>query len=159
MRSLGDTGSISSSTCFVRVCVRCGAVCFRGRQHVHVHVTCVQAGAGFVAWLGLGLGCGVCGMCGDQTTCVPTLASMGTRGFESWSIIWGKKNCIISPRDACVRAGEGRVRRLGLARGLCGAGARGVCGGCAVRGRGRDVRSSHSTGAWREHALLWYVHH
>ena len=126
---------------------------------MHVHVTCVQAGAGFVAWLGLGLGCGVCGMCGDQTTCVPTLASMGTRGFESWSIIWGKKNCIISPRDACVRAGEGRVRRLGLARGLCGAGARGVCGGCAVRGRGRDVRSSHSTGAWREHALLWYVHH
>ena len=38
------------------------------------------------------------GLCGDQTTCVPTLASMGTRGFESWSIIWGKKNCIISPR-------------------------------------------------------------
>ena len=38
------------------------------------------------------------GPCGDQTTCVPTLASMGTRGFESWSIIWGKKNCIISPR-------------------------------------------------------------
>ena len=49
--------------------------------------------------------CGRCGECGglggsfgDQTTCVPTLASMGTRGFESWSIIWGKKNCIISPR-------------------------------------------------------------
>ena len=21
------------------------------------------------------------------------------------------------------------------------------------------VRCSHSTGAWREHALLWYVHH
>ena len=55
-----------------------------------------------------------------------------------------------------VRAGE--VCGLGLARGLCGAGARGVCGGCAVRGRGRDVRSSHSTGAWTEHALLWYVH-
>lgn len=39
---------------------------------------------------------------GDQTACVPTLASMGTREFESWSIIWGKKDCIISPRWGAV---------------------------------------------------------
>ena len=65
------------------------------------------------------LTCGRCGECrrlggsfGDQTTCVPTLASMGTRGFESWSIIWGKKNCIISPRWKAV------------CRAVCGQGAR-----------------------------------
>ena len=60
---------------------------------------------------GLGQRCASCGVgrsgkcvCtgGDQTACVPTLASMGTRRFESWSIIWGKKNCIISPRWGAV---------------------------------------------------------
>ena len=71
----------------------------------------------FVIRCGLGDGAGwgtrVCD-CGDQTTCVPTLASMGTRGFESWSIIWGKKNCIISPRcEAVCRAGGIWARRGG----------------------------------------------
>ena len=68
------------------------------------------------------LTCGRCGECrrlggsfGDQTTCVPTLASMGTRGFESWSIIWGKKNCIISPPGGVSVAG------------WCGGGASRLC--------------------------------
>ena len=73
---------------------------------------------------GLGQRCASCGgglsgkcVCtgGDQTACVPTLASMGTRRFESWSIIWGKKNCIISPRwgAACrARCVQGEVQAV-----------------------------------------------
>ena len=84
VRLLGDTGSMSSRTCLVcgAVLVLCWAVCWR----------CVSVGGV--------MGSGRCRGCtgGDQTACVPTLASMGTRRFESWSIIWGKKNCIISPR-------------------------------------------------------------
>ena len=93
VRLLGDTGSMSSRTCLV--CGAVLAVCWR----------CVSVGGV--------MGSGRCRGCtgGDQTACVPTLASMGTRRFESWSIIWGKKNCIISPRRVgCVLACAGVCR-------------------------------------------------
>ena len=89
------------------VCGVLNALARRHRKHFIFDLLCACVCAvwcGVLPWeatcacdMGAG-GCGVCGLCGDQTTCVPTLASMGTRGFESWSIIWGKKNCIISPR-------------------------------------------------------------
>ena len=71
-------------------------------------IRCGAGGSGNgVHAVGVGLGMCVC-TGGDQTACVPTLASMGTRRLESWSIIWGKKNCIISPRRVgCVRACAG----------------------------------------------------
>ena len=138
--SLGDTGSVSSSTCVWGV-VCCPGVCLpvcgkraagrRGRMGAtgagwgggltdlcgcppscletserspraeEPNHTCNawRGGGGVRSGKGGGRGAPTsAGPCGDQTTCVPTLASMGTRGFESWSIIWGKKNCIISPR-------------------------------------------------------------
>ena len=101
VRLLGDTGSMSSRTCLVcgAVLVLCWAVCWR----------CVSVGGV--------MGSGRCRGCtgGDQTACVPTLASMGTRRFESWSIIWGKKNCIISPRWGAVcraRCVQGEVQAV-----------------------------------------------
>ena len=88
MRLLGDTGSMSSLTCFV-----CGGVL----------AVCWRCAGGVLPWGGV-MGSGRCRGCtgGDQTACVPTLASMGTREFESWSIIWGKKDCLISPRRVGV---------------------------------------------------------
>ena len=78
-------------------------------------IRCGAGGSGNgVHAVGVGLGMCVC-TGGDQTACVPTLASMGTRRFESWSIIWGKKNCIISPRWGAVcraRCVQGEVQAV-----------------------------------------------
>ena len=100
------------------------AFAWRHRKYVISDLPCVRCGAGAVlavCWrcvsVGGMMGSGRCRGCtgGDQTACVPTLASMGTRRFESWSIIWGKKNCIISPRwgAACrARCVQGEVQAV-----------------------------------------------
>ena len=97
------------------------AFAWRHRKYVISDLPCVRCGAGPCAggvfpwgasWVQVDVG-GATG--GDQTAWVPTLASMGTRRLESWSIIWGKKNCIISPRwgAACrARCVQGEVQAV-----------------------------------------------